>query len=62
MADQWDKIAQFAECIPGFTSFSKEDQEILLQVGKWAQTEPGECIYIKARLGKHSSEKLPDLV
>ncbi|XP_038076257.1 nuclear receptor ROR-alpha A-like isoform X2 [Patiria miniata] len=33
MADQWDKIAQFAECIPGFTGFSKEDQEILLQVG-----------------------------
>lgn len=34
MADQWDKITHFAECIPGFTGFSKEDQDILLQVGK----------------------------
>ncbi|XP_072019822.1 uncharacterized protein [Amphiura filiformis] len=33
MTEQWGRIAQFAESIPGFCNFSKEDQGILLQIG-----------------------------
>ncbi|XP_063954008.1 nuclear receptor ROR-alpha-like [Lytechinus pictus] len=33
LGSQYERIVQFAESIPGFGDFSKEDQRILLQIG-----------------------------
>ena len=39
LGSQYERIVQFAESIPGFADFSKEDQRILLQIGEKKITE-----------------------